>query len=178
MQATHHPAHHRADTLTRRINGNPETDADRRFFDLRQSGYIGPIDQDGHPAVSIWPNEPAAVTPASTLRAAARYLSRHGWIKGCYYDQTATVFTPAACMVGAIGSVCYGGPVEAPAQHFDDPGFAEFEAALTWLDCYLVDRYGVVAYEFNDATGRIAGQAIAALRDAADRWDRSCGGTQ
>ena len=35
------------DTWTRRADGKPETDADTRFFDLRESGYDGPIDQDG-----------------------------------------------------------------------------------------------------------------------------------
>ncbi len=29
-------------------DGSPETDADKRFFDLRESGYTGPIDQDGY----------------------------------------------------------------------------------------------------------------------------------
>ena len=33
---------------TRRWDGEPETDADTRFFDLRESGYTGPIDQDGY----------------------------------------------------------------------------------------------------------------------------------
>jgi hypothetical protein len=33
---------------TRRPDGKPETEADKRFFDLRESGYAGPIDQDGH----------------------------------------------------------------------------------------------------------------------------------
>jgi hypothetical protein len=33
---------------SRRLDGRPETDADRRFFDLRESGYRGPIDQDGY----------------------------------------------------------------------------------------------------------------------------------
>lgn len=32
---------------TRRVDGQPETEADKRFFDLRESGYRGPIDQDG-----------------------------------------------------------------------------------------------------------------------------------
>ena len=32
---------------TRRADGRPETAADKRFFDLRESGYHGPIDQDG-----------------------------------------------------------------------------------------------------------------------------------
>ena len=32
---------------SRRLDGNPETAADKRFFDLRESGWAGPIDQDG-----------------------------------------------------------------------------------------------------------------------------------
>jgi hypothetical protein len=40
------------ETATRRMDGKPETAADRRFFDLRESGYTGPIDQDGHKATS------------------------------------------------------------------------------------------------------------------------------
>ena len=46
------------DTWTRRADGKPETAADTRFFDLRESGYDGPVDQDGRkvtsgPAVEI-----------------------------------------------------------------------------------------------------------------------------
>jgi hypothetical protein len=33
---------------SRRLDGEPETEADARFFDLRTSGYMGPIDQDGN----------------------------------------------------------------------------------------------------------------------------------
>ncbi len=43
---------HSMSTETRRIDGRPETDADRRFFDLRESGYTGPIDQDGYAVTS------------------------------------------------------------------------------------------------------------------------------
>lgn len=35
---------------TRRPDGKPETPADKRFFGLRESGYTGPIDQDGYKA--------------------------------------------------------------------------------------------------------------------------------
>jgi hypothetical protein len=35
---------------TRRWDGKPESKADRKFFDLRESGYKGPIDQDGNKA--------------------------------------------------------------------------------------------------------------------------------
>ena len=36
------------DKPSRRIDRKPETEADKRFFDLRESGYSGPIDQDGN----------------------------------------------------------------------------------------------------------------------------------
>lgn len=32
---------------SRRVDGRPETAADKRFFDLRQSGWKGAIDRDG-----------------------------------------------------------------------------------------------------------------------------------
>lgn len=35
---------------TRRVDGKPEMPADTRFFDLRESGYTGWIDQDGNAA--------------------------------------------------------------------------------------------------------------------------------
>ena len=40
------------DTWTRRVDGRPEIAADRRFLDLRESGYTGPIDQDGNKVTS------------------------------------------------------------------------------------------------------------------------------
>lgn len=33
---------------SRRVDRKPETAADKRFFDARESGYKGWIDQDGH----------------------------------------------------------------------------------------------------------------------------------
>lgn len=33
---------------SRTWDGPPETEWDKRFFDLRESGYTGPIDQDGN----------------------------------------------------------------------------------------------------------------------------------
>jgi len=32
---------------SRRVDGKPETAADKKFFDLRASGYKGAIDQNG-----------------------------------------------------------------------------------------------------------------------------------
>ena len=34
---------------SRRVDGQPETEADKRFFDLREGGYTGPIDNNGMP---------------------------------------------------------------------------------------------------------------------------------
>lgn len=36
------------DTTSRRVDRQPETEADKRFFDERESGYTGPLDQDGY----------------------------------------------------------------------------------------------------------------------------------
>lgn len=33
---------------SRRADGKPETKKDKKFFDLRESGYKGPVDQDGN----------------------------------------------------------------------------------------------------------------------------------
>jgi hypothetical protein len=186
---------------TRRLDGPPETEPDRRFFDLCESDDAAEtygqneLDHDRLPTRDgfiAWcakqsagsggstvtdaavgaHTEPASTgeapgTAAQVLRSAALYLERHGWIQGAYYEQTATCFTPAACLVGAIGMVCYGGPVDAPAQHFDDPGFDDFEEAVTHLDLYLLAEDGSESYEFNDARGRTADDVITLLRKAA-----------
>ena len=47
---------------TRRVDGRPETDKDTRFFDLRESGYRGDIDQDGYPVG----HDPAATSGSDT----------------------------------------------------------------------------------------------------------------
>ncbi|MFG1608350.1 hypothetical protein [Actinoplanes sp. NPDC049265] len=108
-------------------------------------------------------------TAARVLRSAATYLERHGWIQGTYYDATSGSFTPPACLVGAISMVCYGGPVDAPAHHFDDPGFLDFEAAVLHLDRYLLAENGSESYDFNDAKGRRLEDVTHVLRDAAAR---------
>jgi hypothetical protein len=113
-----------------------------------------------------------ATTTARTLRDAAAYLRRHGWIQGAYDDDAATVFTPAACTVGAIGMVCYGRPVPAPAQMFDRPGFDEFEAAVSYLDQMLKDTYGQDdVYTWNDDRLRTTEDVLDVLAEVADTCD-------
>ena len=131
-----------------------------------------------HPPTVLAVSPVATVDVATILRQAALYLVRYGWVQGAYYDASAVCFTPAACLVGAIGMVCYGGPVDAPAQHFDAPGFAEFEASVAYLDRYLaqVTPYEIEAYSFNDAMGRTLGQVVGTLHAAADELDAIHGG--
>ena len=68
---------------TRRVDGKPETGADRRFFDARESGYEGWIDQDGIPVPDPAPSQesstgdgestspPQSTTEGSTMPAAS-----------------------------------------------------------------------------------------------------------
>jgi hypothetical protein len=132
----------------------------------QSAGYT--LTDAAHAALDEAPAIGAPETVARVLRSAARYLERYGWIQGAYYDATSGVFTPPADLVGAIGMVCYGGPVDAPAQHFDDPGFLDFEEALLHLDRYLLVHDGSESYEFNDAKGRQVADVCRVLRQAAD----------
>jgi hypothetical protein len=50
---------------TRRIDGKPETPADARFFNARDGGYKGWIDQDGHPVP-----EPSGLRPCAVCSRA------------------------------------------------------------------------------------------------------------
>ena len=117
--------------------------------------------------------EPAQgrVTPATTVRHAGRHLFMHGWIQGAYYDATSDSPTPPCCLVGAISIVCYGSPVDAPAQHFDHPAFDQFEQAVAYLDVFLGERYGQDVYSFNDTRGRTVVDVLLAIIAAADAYD-------
>ncbi len=57
---------------------------------------------------------------------------------------------------------------DAPAQHFDDPGFLDFGETVLHLDRYLLAEDNTEAYEFNDARDRTLDQVLTALRQAAD----------
>ncbi|BBH71147.1 hypothetical protein ACTI_78320 [Actinoplanes sp. OR16] len=141
----------------------PQSDGEQPTFTACESC----LTEDGFPSAESTCATCAML--AEVLCNAALYLERHGWIQGGYYDATTGVFTPPACIVGAIAMVCYGGPVDAPAQHFDDPGFFAFEQAVLHLDRYLLVENGSESYEFNDAKGRTADDVIRVLRDAATR---------
>jgi hypothetical protein len=107
---------------------------------------------------------------AVTLHNAATYLAAHGWIQGAYYAYGATGCSPSACTVGAIGMVCYGSPVTAPAQMFDHPGFDEFETAVALLDDWLKYEYGQDVYSWNDDRARTVDEVLDALTTVADPY--------
>lgn len=141
----------------------------RDAADLREMQDRFAVTASGVRALEEAGTAEAPGTVGFVLRSAALYLERHGWIQGAYYDGTTGVFTPPADVVGAIAMVCYGGPCEAPAQHFDDPGFLDFEEAVLHLDRYLLVEDGTESYEFNDARGRTREHITGVLRKAAAR---------
>ncbi|GAA0720672.1 hypothetical protein Drose_06940 [Dactylosporangium roseum] len=59
--------------MTRRIDRQPETAADTRFFDLRESGYTGWIDQDGYAVAGppAWPTSTADTADTAEAAEAA-----------------------------------------------------------------------------------------------------------
>lgn len=52
---------------SRRLDGKPETDADKRFYKERESGYTGPLDQNGR---RVPADDPAAKILADLRRRA------------------------------------------------------------------------------------------------------------
>jgi hypothetical protein len=53
---------------TRRVDGQPETESDKRFFDERESGYEGPLDQDGNRPDMSDPEMAGAVRTLDDMR--------------------------------------------------------------------------------------------------------------
>ena len=114
----------------------------------------------------------SAATVTRTLLDAATYLSRHGWIQGAYYDDANPGLCPAACTVGAIAMVCYGSPVQAPALMFEHPGFASFEAAVSYLDATLRDECDQESvYTWNDDRCRTVGDVLHMLSEVAESFE-------
>ena len=110
-----------------------------------------------------------AATVPTTLRDAATYLRRHGWIQGAYYEQADSGLSPAACTVGAIAMVCYGEPVATPAHMVELPGFTAFDAAVSYLDATLRDECDQDSvYTWNDDRNRTVEQVLHTLVEVAE----------
>jgi hypothetical protein len=70
--------------------------------------------------------------------------------------------------------VCYGSPVDLPAQMFDHPAFARFESAVAYLDDHIGRTGGdehYTAYGFNDERGRTVDEVLRAIAAAAEEYD-------
>jgi hypothetical protein len=117
------------------------------------------------------------VTPADTLRGAARYLELHGWHRRDYYANLDEPF-PAADVAGAIGMAAHGGFHDVPSV--EGPNIRDFTAAYTCLTSYLIGQ-GVIADDpdrapmnidwWNDDPWQTAEKVTATLRAAADEYD-------
>lgn len=116
----------------------------------------------------------ADLTPADTLRCAARYLELHGWTQGVYYRVTHDTLLPPACAAGAIGMAAHGRCIFLPHDEKAKPGVRDYTRALDALSDFL-DLNGETGYndplDWNDDPRRTAEQVIATLRAAADDYD-------
>jgi hypothetical protein len=137
---------------TRRVDGKPETEADKRFFDLRESGYTGPINQDGY-AVS----DPSAKTPGGTASMPVSRIAPERRAR-----RTATAAG------GGIPSEW--GPVVAQAADFEPESDGHL---LDWMNGQVkgMAAYAealIEAYETGVGTVGIDPKGLAALHDVAD----------
>lgn len=89
-----------------RWDGTPVTEADLRFFALRESGYAGPIDQDGYPAATsqdaptLWDMAPAR--QQDTAWAARRHDHRHNSVDRDYQYDDGHSSRPRALLVALV----------------------------------------------------------------------------
>ncbi len=125
--------------------------------------------------------------PATVLRNAAEYLEANGWIQSEYFASDADM--PAACAMGAIQYTVVGRAVDVSGDDFvvspdADKQICAVDRVARVLATYLVgegfdppDRYGQDAVAvWNDHFGRTATEVTAAMRRAADWYDRNSGG--
>ena len=143
-------------TGTRRLDGKPETDADKRFFDLRESGYTGPVDQDGYAVPDAPPPEHAGTDGGTTSMTVSKIAP----------DRRAR--RTAAHTGGSIPSEW--GPVVAQAADFEPESDGHL---LDWMAGQVTGMAAyaealIEAYETGvDAVG-IDPKGLAALHDVAD----------
>jgi hypothetical protein len=122
------------------------------------------------------------MTPADLLRGAALYLRRHGRITGEFFDLLTDAAFPPACTLGAINICAHGRAILCSDDGSQD---ADTDAAITaarllaaWLDVdYASGNIAVSAIDivsgFNDDPDTTDDDAINALTEAADDWDRT-----
>jgi hypothetical protein len=141
---------------TRRPDGKPETDADARFFDLRESGYTGPVDQDGRKPL-IPASAPAPAVPA-----------RNGDTMASRINPDRRAHRAASSSGGTVPSEW--GPVVATAADFEPESD---EHLLAWMNDQTAGMAAyaeglIEAYETGTSAVGIDPKALAALHDVAD----------
>jgi hypothetical protein len=137
-----------------------------------------------HLCVHLTGQRTAGQSPAHLLRSTADYLQVHGWHQGDLYDLSVADAHPPACVLGGIYHAavdirergCKGVCCPSP----DVP--ATFRALASYLvDTGRVERNqyplpgnedGVIG-NWNDELDRTVTDILTALREAADRWERS-----
>ncbi len=131
-------------------------------------------------------------TPAELLRAAAVYLTRHGWVQGDFFDLLSEAAFPPACSLGAINICAHGRPILGSDDTADDVHTDAAIRAMRVLAAYLDPDYGTideptlsvsaidVVSGWNDYDGRTLDEVVECLTDAADDYDRvhPAGGTR
>ncbi|MGC4837566.1 DUF6197 family protein [Micromonospora vinacea] len=127
------------------------------------------------------PGALADLTPADTLRCAARYLEIRGWTQGTYYASTEDNPYPPACVSGAIGMAAHGHRLSIPHHCTTRGGARDYTHAIDALAAYLdfnqpqpratEDDDPTCPLAWNDQPGQTAEQVISTLRDAADDYD-------
>ncbi|MEU5906149.1 hypothetical protein ABZ780_17435 [Micromonospora sp. NPDC047467] len=123
----------------------------------------------------------ADLTPADTLRCAARYLEIRGWTQGSYYDCTTETAFPPACVTGAIGMAVYGDRMAVLLGESPDcDSTFRHLADYLWRDGRTPEHnyYGAlcssdreIVADFNDHAGHTLADVLDILRDAADDYD-------
>jgi hypothetical protein len=134
---------------TRNLDGTPETEAQQRYFELRESGYDGWIDQDGYavdgptwldrdgnPVAGFGPADSAVEsrradhqpeTPADTRHHDLRESGYKGWIDGDGYAVDGPPEWPTPTSVFPTGS--YGLHLQSYGRMMRD-GFDKIEADI------------------------------------------------
>jgi hypothetical protein len=141
---------------TRRPDGKPETDADTRFFDLRESGYTGPVDQDGNIADPT-PDGGTTTMAQQPARSPSRITP----------DRRAR---RTAARTGSGNIPSEWGPVVAQAADFEPESDGDL---LDWMAGQVTGMAAyaealIEAYETGTGTVGIDPKGLAAQHDVAD----------
>jgi hypothetical protein len=138
------------------VDGKPETDADKRFFDLRESGYTGPINQDGYAVPDAPPPEHTDTDGGTTSMTVSKITP----------DRRAR--RTAAHTGGSVPSEW--GPVVAQAADFEPESDGHL---LDWMAGQVTGMAAyaealIEAYETGVNAVGIDPKGLAALHDVAD----------